>query len=88
MKWLPVPTDPRRLITIARVQNNVDFRAGFLEYLVELRTELSLKSAIIKDEVEYRQNQGRLQAVIDLLVLCDKAHSWALASQVKSSKNP
>ena len=84
MKWLPVPTDPRRLITIARVQNNTDFRAGFLEYLVELRAELSIKSASIKDEIEYRQNQGRLQAVIDLLVLCEKAHEWALSAQAKA----
>lgn len=83
MRWLTVPTDPRRLITVARLQNNTDFRAGFLEYLVELRTELSLKSADLKDEVEYRQNQGRLQAIIDLLVLCDKAHEWALAAQAK-----
>ena len=87
MRWLPVPTDPRRLITIARLQSNTDFRTGFREYLVELRTELALKSATIKDEVEYRQNQGRLQAVIDLLVLCEKAHGWALSAQAKQ-KNP
>ena len=83
MRWLPVPTDPRRLITIARVQSNTDFRDGFRDYLVELRYELSLKSADLKDEVEYRQNQGRLQAVIDLLDLCGNAHEWALKAQAK-----
>ena len=85
MKWLPVPTDPRRLIAIARLQSNTDFRAGFREYFIELRTELSLKSADMKDDVEYRQNQGRLQAVIDLLVLCENSHDWAVAAQVKKT---
>ena len=87
MRWLEVPTDPRRLITIARLQNNLDFRNGFLEYLVELRTELSLKSADLKDNIEYRQNQGRLQTVIDLLDLCGNAHGWALKAQAKQN-NP
>lgn len=87
MRWLPVPTDPRRLISIARVQSNPDFRSGFLEYLVEMRTELSLKSADLKDDVEYRQNQGRLQTVIDLLDLCGNAHDWALKAQAKPN-NP
>ena len=86
MRWLPVPTDPRRLITIARLQNNADFRAGILEYLLELRTELSLKSADLIDRVEYRQNQGRLQSVIDLLDLCGNAHDWALKAQSKQNK--
>jgi len=86
MRWLPVPTDPRELIAIARLQSNTDFRAGFLEYLAVLRKELSLKSADLIDEVEYRQNQGRLQAVIDLLVLCEKAHEWALSAQAKPIK--
>ena len=84
MKWLPVPTDPRRLIAIARLQSNTDFRTGFRELFVDLRLELALKSATIKDEVEYRQNQGRLQTVIDLLVLCEKAHGWALSAQAKT----
>jgi len=88
MKWLPVPTDPRRLITIARLQSNTDFRFGFRDLLVELRTELSLKSAEIKDEVEYRQNQGRLQTVIDLVVLCENAHDWALAANKPKQQNP
>ena len=83
MKWLPVPTDPRRLMSIARLQSNTDFRTGFRELFVDLRLELALKSATIKDEVEYRQNQGRLQTVIDLLVLCEKAHGWALSAQAK-----
>ena len=87
MRWLPEPTDPRRLITIARLQNNTDFQFGFREYLVDLRTELSLKSADLKDPVEYRQNQGRLQAVIDLLDLCGNAHEWALKAQAKQN-NP
>ena len=83
MKWLPVPTDTRRLIMIARLKSDPDFQGGWRDYLVELRTDLSLKSAVLKDEVEYRQNQGRLQAVIDLLVLCDNAHDWALKAQAK-----
>lgn len=83
MKWLPVPTDQRHLLIIARLQNNLDFRAGWRDYLIELKEELSLKSAMIKDDVEYRQNQGRLQAVIDLLTLCENAHDWALAAQAK-----
>jgi len=87
MKWLPVPTDPRRLMSIARLQSNTDFRTGFRELFVDLRLELALKSATIKDEVEYRQNQGRLQSVIDLLVLCEKSHGWALSAQAKQ-KNP
>jgi len=87
MKWLTVPTDPRRLMSIARLQSNTDFRTGFRELFVDFRLELALKSATIKDEVEYRQNQGRLQTVIDLLVLCEKAHGWALSAQAKQ-KNP
>lgn len=83
MKWLPLPTGPRRLAVIARLQNNLDFRSGWREYLDELKAELSLKSAMIKDDVEYRQNQGRLQTVIDLLTLCENAHDWALAAQAK-----
>ena len=83
MRWLPVPTDPRRLITIARVQNSIDFQAGWKAYLADLRTELSFKSAELKDDVECRQNQGRLQAIIDLLKLCDNAHDWALKAQAK-----
>jgi len=83
MKWLPVPTDPRRLITIARLQNNLDFQNGWKAYLNDVQKELFLKSLYLKGDIEYRQNQGRLQVITDLLTFCDNAHDWALKAQPK-----
>ena len=82
--WLKLQIEPRELIAIARVQNSLDFRAGFLSYLERLKTELSTLSAHVKDDVEIRLNQGRLQAIIDLLTLCKNAHGWALKDQAKN----
>ena len=86
MKWLTPPTDPRRLMAVARLQNSLDFKAGWRDLLEEYQTELSLHSASIIDDREYRQNQGRLQVVMDLLSLCRNAHDWATATQAKTKK--
>lgn len=86
MKWLTAPTDPRQLMAVARIQNSLDFKTGFKDYLEKLKDELSLQAVSIVGEVEYRQNQGRLQVVIDLLSLCKNAHEWAMATQAKTKK--
>lgn len=86
MKWLTAPTDPRQLMAVARLQNSLDFKTGFKDYLEELQKELSLQGVSIIADLEYRQNQGRLQVVIDLLTLCKNAHNWAMATQAKTKK--
>ena len=86
MKWIKLESELREIIAIARLQNHLDFRSGWLSYLERLKTELSMQSAVINDDVQYRQNQGRLQVIIDLLTLCKNAHEWAVSKQPKPKK--
>ena len=84
MRWLTAPDEARQLLAIARIQDNLDFRAGMLKFMEDARDELLLKGVLLVSDIEYKQNQGRVQVLLDLIDLCKSSYDWALKAQAKA----